>query len=566
VPYEGERILEQETFTPEVLITPDGSTVLDFKQNLFGYVWFKVNGKKGQKVALIHGECLDESGNFTLKNLGARINNFQRIDYVLKDGVQEYKPTFTAHGFRYVKLIAWPEKVVTENFKSIAVYSEMEEIGTFECSNPMVNRLINNVKWSQRSNFLDIPTDCPTRERAGWTGDISVFAETGSYLFNTNKFLNKWLKDLALQQFDNGIIPNTIPNVMLKMIGFLNGSAGWGDVCYTVPLTLYKMYGNKSTLERQYKSMVKWVGFNERRARRMHWTNLFRFGKESKYIVDRGYHWGEWLEPNHVMVLDSIKSILFKGDAEVATAYFAYSTKILSEIAGILGNVDDRKKYMDLHLKIKDAYLNAFCKNGVIKSDRQCKYVRPLAMDLIGGETANNIALQLNDLVIENGYKIGTGFLSTPWILKVLSDHGYTETAYKMLENTERPSWLYEVKKGATTTWENWNGINDDNVPNNSLNHYAPGAVVAWLFNSVAGIRPLEAGFKKVLVKPIVGGSLTYVNCSYKSAAGKIDIQWRREGDAFKLKLTTPVATEIVLPDGAKFTVNAGSYDYSCKI
>ncbi|MEI6577886.1 MAG: family 78 glycoside hydrolase catalytic domain [Eubacteriales bacterium] len=565
VPSEGEKILEHETFAPEVLVTPDGSTVLDFKQNMFGYTQFKVSGKAGQQVTLTHGETLDQNGNFTLKNLGSKTHRFQRIDYILKDGPQVYKPTFSAHGFRYVKLSDWPEKVLPENFKAIAVYSDMEQTGTFVCSNELVNQLVNNVRWSQKSNFLDIPTDCPTRERAGWTGDIGAFAETGSYLCDTRKFLNKWLTDVRAQQRKNGIIPNTVPNVMSKSMEFMNGSSGWNDAVELVPYTLYKMYSDKAVLEDQYECMTRWLEFSAKRAKHTHWLNLFKRGEHRKYIIDTGFHFGEWLEPGHVMSADCIYTIFVKPDDEAATAYFAYSAKLISEIAGILGKTGDEKKYAELYNKIKVAYQKEFIKDGVVKSKRQCRYVRPLALGLIEGETAKTVAKQLNDMVAANSYKIGTGFLTTPWVCNVLVKYGYTDTAFKMLENTARPGWLYPITKGATTIWENWNGIDDNNKPTNSLNHYSPGTVVGWLFNSVAGIKPLEPGFETIQIRPTVGGSITFVNCTYKSIAGLISVSWKLEGDCFTLDIETPRKTEVVLPDGSSQEALAGKHSYSCK-
>lgn len=562
----GEKILEHETFIPEVLVTPDGSTVLDFKQNLFGYTRFTVTGQAGQRVTLVHGETLDEHGNFTLKNLGSKTRRFQRIEYTLKDGTQTYQPTFTAHGFRYVKLIGWPEEVLPENFRAIAVYSDMEQTGTFECSNARVNQLVSNVRWSQKSNFMDIPTDCPTRERAGWTGDIGVFAETGSYLMDTRKFLGKWLADVRAQQGVNGVVPNTVPDVMSKAMGCLNGSAGWNDVVEILPTTLYKMYGDKDVLEQQYESMTRWLDFCEKRAKRTHWLNVFKRGSHRRYIVDTGFHFGEWLEPGHVMVKDTLYTMFVKPDAEVATAYFAYAARLISDIAGILGKTGDKVKYVELYDKVKAAYQKEFIKDGTVKSKRQCRYVRPLALGLVDGESAETIAKQLNELVIANGYRIGTGFLTTPWINSVLVEYGYTAIAFRMLENTARPGWLYPVTRGATTIWENWNGIDEQGKPTNSLNHYSPGTVVGWLFSCVAGIKPLTPGFETIQIKPTPGGSLMFVNCSYKSAAGLITVAWKLENGRFTLEIETPRETEVVLPNGSIRRVEAGKHSFECDI
>ncbi len=564
---EGEPILEHERFTPEIIITPDGSTVLDFKQNLFGYVTFSVTGKRSHTVKLTHGETLDEHGNFTLKNLRFELGPFQgqgllqEISYTLKDGMQHYKPSFTAMGFRYVKLENWPEPVLPENFTAVAVYSDMDEIGHFACSDPAINRLVENTKWSQKSNFMDIPTDCPTRERAGWSGDIAAFCATGSYLMNTERFLAKWLKDLALQQRADGCVGSIIPSV--GMPSFVDGSAGWADAAVIVPYTLYQFYGSRDVLCDQYDSMKKWLGFLENRAKKSRFLNRLRRNPYRDYIIDTGYHWGEWLEPGHVMALDAVRNFFFP-DAEVATAYYGYVSKLMSDIAAILGKSTDAERYGALSENIKTAYRYTFTNDGLVQSRRQCRYVRPVALDLLPeADKVKNVA-RLNQMVIDNDYKIGTGFLTTPFILPVLTDYGYVETAYKMVENRERPGWLYEVDHGATTIWENWNGIDDKGVPTNSFNHYAFGAVTGWFFSRVAGITPLAAGFKRVQIKPVPGGSLTHADCRYQSASGLIISSWKRAGDDFSLSIEVPVETHIHLPDGAMYQVSPGQYGFSC--
>jgi alpha-L-rhamnosidase len=569
VPSEGEPIREQERLTPEVITTPDGSTVLDFKQNLFGYVEFSVTGASGHTVKLTHGETLDEKGNFTLKNLRLEGGFFQglglrqEIEYTLKDGEQQYKPIFSAQGFRYVKLDNWPEAVVPDNFTAIAVYSDMDEIGHFECSVPEINQLVQNTKWSQKGNFMDIPTDCPTRERAGWSGDIASFCEAGSYLMNTNRFLAKWLKDLALQLREDGRVGSIIPDVGMPAI--VDGSAGWADAAVIIPYTLYKFYGNKGILEDQYESMVKWLAFLEKRAAKTRFTNWLKRNPHKAYVIDTGYHWGEWLEPGHVMAVDALKNFI-APDAEVATAYFAYSAGLLAEIAEILGRSDDAANYRALSDKVKAAYRYTFTKDGLVESDRQCRYVRPVALNLIPDEDKSKNVERLNQMVIENDYKIGTGFLTTPFILSVLTDYGYAETAYKMVENRTRPGWLYAIGKGATTIWENWNGIDDEGVPRDSFNHYAFGAVTAWFFSRVAGITPLEAGYKSISIAPIPGGSLTHVGCRYKSSAGQIRSSWNRTERDFDLSITVPTETTVRMPDGTIHQVSEGEHTFSCRL
>jgi len=571
VPSDGERIVEQETFKPVVITTPDGSTVLDFGQNLFGYVEFKVNGDTGRIVTLRHGETLDENANFTMKNLspegGALLRLeplLQRVTYTLRDGEQTHKPSFTAHGFRYVKLENWPEPVKPENFTSIAVYSEMEETGYFECSNTLINQLVSNARWSQKSNFLDVPTDCPTRERAPWTGDIAIFCEAGSYLMETRRFLAKWLKDVALQQRGDGCVDNIIPSVEAGF-RFLNGSAGWGDAAVIVPYVLHRVYGDVGILEEQYDSMVRWMGFLERRARKTHPFRWLKKNPYRAYTMDTGYHWGEWLEPGHSMFRDMVRNFI-KSDSEVATAYYAYSARLVSEVAGILGREEDARKYKDLSGKIKKAYRYNFTDGGIVRSRRQCKYVRPVALDLLPESEKEGCVRVLNGMIAQNDYRIGTGFLTTPYVLSVLTEHGYAETAYRMLENTGRPGWLYEVEKGATTIWENWNGIDENGVPTDSLNHYAFGAVVGWLFSHTAGITPLEPGYSKVRIRPVPGGSLTFARCSFNSPGGLVKSEWAIEHASFRLTVEVPVEAQVHMPDGTVHNVQKGRYIFTCDI
>lgn len=567
VPSEGEPVLEQEHFWPTVIQTPDGNTILDFGQNLSGYVKFKVKGPENHKVRLVHGETLDENGNFTLKNLEPEGSDEmdqpfgQMIDYKLKEGYQEYKPTFAHCGFQYVKLENWPEEVKAENFEAIAVYSDIRVNGEFECSNEWINRLVENVKWSQRSNFVDIPTDCPTRERTGWTGDISIFGESACYLSDPKKFILKWLEDVRLEQREDGAVSYMVPDFGLMDEAY--GSAGWQDVIYTLPWTLYQFYGEKEILEKYYDSIRCLVDFNQKRALEIHDANKNRTERHRKFIIDTGFHFGEWLEPGSVMIED-VKTAIEHPDEEVATAYFGYSAKILSKIAGILHKEDDERKYDELYRNICEAYQKEFLKNGHVVSDRQCRFVRPVALDLVTESEKRTIVKDLNKKIIANEYKIGTGFLTTASILPILTEYGYIETAYKMLENTKQPGWLYAVTKGATTIWENWIGKDEKNVPRDSMNHYAPGSVVAWLFNTVAGIRPLKPGFELIKIKPLPGGSLQFANASIQTCKGKVVSSWKIESDRFLLHVEVPETAQIYMPDGSVCGVSAGKHDFSC--
>lgn len=581
VPHEGEPVLEREQFPAKVLKTPDGNTVLDFGQNLSGHVQFTVTGKAGHTVTLKMGECLDENGNFTTKNLqaeGSAEMGFngalgQCLTYTLKEGSQTYKSQFLISGYQYVLLENWPEEVKADNFTSIAVYSAMPFISDFTCSNPLINQFVRNSQWSWRSNSVDIPTDCPTRERAGWGGDINVFSETANFYCDTRKFLHKYLGDFMSLQTEEGSLPFIIPEVPFELIKGLKtqripySSAGWADALVNIPMVLYRFYGDTSEMEFVYEAAKKYVDYDLKRAKKRNWNHLLRLGKHYDYILDTGFHWGEWLEPGSVMVKDGVKA-LFTPDAEVATAWLYHSAKQVSEMAHLLGKPEDEAHYAEIAKTVRNAYRKEFLKGGKVTSKRQCRYVRPIAMGLVDYEEGRVIAKQLNDMVITGGYKIGTGFLTTYRILMVLCDYGYVDTAYKLMENEGCPGWLYEVKKGATTTWENWLGVDDNGKPTDSLNHYSPGAAVAWLYQYCAGIRLEKPGFEEIKIQPVPGGSLTWAKANYESCKGTIVSEWKIENGIFYLHVQTPagVPTTVILPDGSNHTSNGGVMNLDCKI
>ena len=565
IPHEGVPVLEKERFSPKVVVTPNGETVLDFTQNLAGHVEFTVTGRAGQTVKLEMGEAFDEHGNFTVKNLSddtgpdGMSTLGQTLTYTLTDGTQTYKSQFLISGYRLVRLTDWPEEVKPENFTSIAVYSDMKPTGSFACSSDMINQFASNTRWSWHSNSVEIPTDCPTRERAGWTGDINVYCESATYQFDTRQFLKKYLEDMKSHQLKNGSLPYIVPVVEIlpgKLNRFANDSAGWSDALVNIPMTLYDITGDLSLIELVYDAAKKFVDYDIDRSKK---------GRKN-YLLTAGFHWGEWLEPGRPMPADIVRGLI-KTDSEVSTAWLYQSTRQISEMAALLGKKDDEKKYAELAEKVRKAYRKEYLKGGKVRSDRQCRYVRPVFMGLADPEECKTIIADLDKMVRKNDYKIGTGFLTTYKILQTLTDYGYAETAYRMMENEEYPSWLYEVKKGATTTWENWLGINDEGVPYNSLNHYANGASIAWLYKYVGGIRPAAPGYEKILIQPVPGGTLTWARTSYDSAKGMISTVWKLDGKTFKLHVEVPkgVETQVVLPNGETFAQTKKSADYSCK-
>lgn len=414
----------------KLLDTPDGKTVIDFGENIAGYVEFTVSGKAGEEVKLVHGEVLDSKGNFTMRNFHFESSpEFplycakQEIHYALSGKGQEtYKPSFTFMGFRYLLVEKWPGKVNPDDFTAIVLCSDMEQTGYFSCSNTLLNQFYQNSVRSQVGNFIDLPTDCPHRERMGWTGDAQIFCRTAATNFDVQAFFTKWLRDVSTAQKEGGEIPNTVPFESMPTEEGPGGpvcSSGWGDAVTIIPYKLYEVYGDKRLLEAMYPAMKRWVEYEARSA-----ASQIKDAEnpDSPYIWDSGFHWGEWLEPSDKPQSEYMK----EPKDETATAYFAYSAKILAEIAGILGNSADKQKYSALAQKVKTAYINTFTDNGTIDGgNRQCLYVRPLALDLLPEDKKQAAADKLSEIVADNGYHIGTGFLSTPYLCEVLTKAGY---------------------------------------------------------------------------------------------------------------------------------------------
>lgn len=553
-------ILENESFTGKLKKTPNGETVIDFGQNLAGYVEFTLYAHAGERIVLYHGESLDENGNFTNANFqpGERHKEGtiqQKIVYICKEGINCYKPSFTIMGFQYVKI---ETDISLENavFTAHAVYSQMEQLSNFSCSNVDMNQLFHNSIWSQKSNFCDIPTDCPTRERAGWTGDAGVFVNTGLYLMNCYPVFRKWLGECRLIQHENGKVYNIAPpnNKGGFMTEMLSESVGWGDACIIVPYHLYLRTGNIQILEENYEMMKKWYSFLEERAKTKREPNLRLENPYALYTVESGMDYGEWCEPGVNM-----RAVMANPKKSIGTAYLAQSGKMMSEIARTLGKEEEAVYYQEIADKAKKAYRYVFTNNGKIESDRQCEYVRALKFNLLSKEESEHAARDLNQLVIQNDYHLNTGFLSTPFLCEVLVSYGYVETAYRLLLQDTQPSWLYAVKKGANTIWETWDGIGEDGKVKESLNHYSYGVISGWLIEGVCGIH-VENG--SLTIKPCPFPALNHAKVVYASPIGKIESGWRYEENqiVYQFEIPSNVTGKIVLPNAEIFTVSAGRH------
>ena len=558
-------IVQKEQFSAKLLHTPDGNKVLDFSQNLAGWVSFSVSAKEGQKLKLTLGEYLDGEGNFSDKNfetIGRRQQLHQIIEYTCKEGRNEYRSQLCISGFRYALLETDIEVDGTE-FTSHAVYSDIEQTAWFHCDHELVNRLFENAVWSTKSNFVDIPTDCPQRERSGWTGDAALYAYTGLRIMDTYPVFRRWLAEERAVQYEDGRVRNFAPRRSPKlsfMDKLYDGSTAWGDCSVIVPYEMYRFSGDREILKENYRFMKKWLQYCEKKAKKSRLRNLFDPYKN--YIIDTGIHYGEWLEAG-ISMQEGMKEVIFKGVPEIATAYFAYSCRLMSEIAEILEEKEDAVYYRELAARVREAYCHLEMKDGKIGGKRQCRLVRPLAMDLLDEETKKNVAAELNELVIENGYHLNTGFLTTPHLCRVLAENGYIDTACRILLQEETPGWLFAVKNGATTIWESWEGCFGD-IGVASLNHYSKGAVVSWLIDGICGIK--TAG-REVSVRPQITSLMNEASAVYDSPLGRICSFWKRENGSLRFEVELPANAKgtLTLPDGREETLMVGCNRFSCR-
>jgi alpha-L-rhamnosidase len=534
----------QELKPVEMLVTPEGDTVLDMGQNMIGWMKIRVNGPAGTSVKLRHAETLDKYGNFYTENLRSAD---QTNIYILKgEGTEKWEPRFTFQGFRYVAVSGWPGEINPDDFTGVVIHSYMEPTGHFDCSHPMVNRLQHNIVWGQKGNFLDVPTDCPQRdERMGWTGDIQVFANTANINMNTASFLTRWLGDLEADQLENGAVTHVVPDVLNGG----SGAAGWADASTVVPWSLYQSFGDERVLARQYNSMKAWVNFMKERAATA----------GDPFVWDTDWHFGDWLSfatlshPNYPGAYTDIDLI--------ATAYFARSTSLTLEVARLLNKTEDVNYYSQLLQNVKASFQKEFLTpRGRLSSDTQTAYLLALRYDLLPKELRQRASEYLLRNVRSRGH-LTTGFLGTPHLNHALSEFGYKEDAYNLLLRKEYPSWLYPVTMGATTIWERWDGIKTDSTfqsPSmNSFNHYAYGAIGEWLFREVAGIKNATPGYKQILIHPNPGGGLTHARAIQKTLYGRLSSEWAFEDGSFMLEVTVPANTtaQVVLPYAATVQV-----------
>ena len=558
-------VTEHERFHPLISTAPNGKKLLDFGQNIAGYVSFRVSARVGQRMFWRFGEMLDQEGNLTLKNIQLsnkkKTTPLQQIEYICGEGLNEYKTCFAVFGFRYAE-VETDVELNPDDVDAVAVYSDMEQTGFFTSSNELLNRFFDATVWSAKGNHLDIPTDCPTRERHGWTGDAQIFFETAGYLFDFAAFSRKWLNDVFDWQEKSGRLPHIVPDGGADFyMRTMNGSVGWADVGVLMPYRYWKLFGDESILRRFYPGMAKYARFMESRCGKnmpVFAGNIKVTAKAKQYLVNVGQSYGEWAEPADVC---AFKWTDFAAPhPEVSTAYTAYVLRLMSEIASQLGHEADAAEFKIYSEGCKKAYQDLVSgRKYTLNTDRQAQLVRPLAFDLLNDTQTEYAKKRLLEALENYGWRLGTGFLSTPLILDVLSAIDI-ESAYRLLENEEIPGWLSMPKAGATTIWEAWEGPASVSGGIGSLNHYSKGAVCEWLFKTMCGIN--VSGENHFVIAPLPGGHFTHAEAIYNSVYGKVQSGWKREDGKTVYTITIPsnCTAEIILPGGTRQTVTAGEY------
>ena len=563
-------LTEHEKLTAQLIRTPSGKTVLDFGQNIAGYASFSLTAEAGQTVKLRFGELIGEDGEFTQKNIqcsNKRITTpLQQVVYTCREGRNDYKTTFAIFGFRYI-LVETDVPFTAEDFTAIAVSSDMERTGWFESSNPLLDKLVENTVWSARNNHADLPTDCPTRERHGWTGDAQIFCSTASYLFDYEPMAEKFLNDVYDWQRKDGCLPQIAPPGGTDFYMYtMNGSVGWADAGVIMPYVLWKQYSDKGILSRRYDGMKRYAEFMMRRCGK--WGGPYAKPvniplKEKKYLVNCGQSYGEWAEPQDIYTMNFMD---FAGPhPEVSTAYTAYIMDLMCEIADELGRRADIAKYKEYSDGCRRAYQAMMkTKEFTLDTDRQAQLVRPLAFRLLNEEQTEFAKKRLLMALENYSWRLGTGFLSTPLILDVLADIDL-DAAYRLLENEEMPGWLFMPKSGATTIWESWEGDRAKGSGVASLDHYSKGAVCRWLFDTMCGIR--ISGENRFIIAPRPGGRFTHAKASYNSLYGRVESGWEKTETGWAFTVTVPAncTAEVRLPDGQVISQSAGCKTYEMR-
>jgi alpha-L-rhamnosidase len=533
--------------------------IFDMGQNMVGRLRIKVSGDAGTTVTLRHAEMLNPDGSLYTTNLRSAK---QTDRYTLKgEGEEVWEPRFTFHGFQYVELSGYAGTPTCDTVTGIVLHSDMEQTGSFSCSDPLLNQLQHNIEWGQRGNFVDVPTDCPQRdERLGWTGDTQVFIATAAYNFDVAGFFTRWTRDVEDEQSPEGAYPMVVPNPTVRKnvrivwpSAAVDGGPAWADAGVICPWTLYQVYGDTGVLAERYDSMRRYVEY----------LNATSRDGLRCYPGYEGWHgFGDWL------ALDGSSDRFGNTSKELlGTAFLAHSSNLLAKIAGVLGKADDAAHYRALFERVRSAFLERFVTTrGLIGGATQTAYVLALHFDLLPAELRPIAVDELVRDIKRRENHLSTGFVGTPYINWVLSENGRPEVAYDLLRQTTWPSWLYSVTQGGTTIWERWDawthdkGFQDPGM--NSFNHYAYGAIGAWMYAVIGGIAvdPERPGYKHIVMRPLPGGDLTRAEAQLRSIHGTIRSAWTTEGGGFDWQITVPANTTatVYVPAGEGVAVREG--------
>jgi alpha-L-rhamnosidase len=540
VPHDGPPVRRQQVVRAvRTWTSPSGRQLVDFGQNLVGWLRLTVSGPPGDEIVVRHAEVL-EAGELGTRPLRSALATDR---FLLSGGLDTFEPTMTFHGFRYVEVTGWPGPFRADAVEAVVVHSDLRRIGTFECSDPLLNQLHSNIVWSMRGNMVDLPTDCPQRdERLGWTGDISVFAPTASYLYDVRAFLSSWLADLELEQrAGGGVVPVVVPDVLKFMelpeeFATPQSMAIWSDAAVWVPWALWEAFGDLDQLRRHYPAMT---------AHAAHVESLL----SPTGLWDKGMQLGDWLDPD-APADDPLKA---RADPSVvATACFYRSLAQVVGAASALGNTADAARFGALAERVRRAFVEHYVSaDGVVRSDCPTVYALAIGFGLLSDSHEHQAGMRLAELVREGGYRVATGFAGTPFVLGALSSTGHLDEAYRMLTERGCPSWLYPVTMGATTIWERWDSMLPDGRINpgemTSFNHYALGAVGDWMHRTIGGIAPLAPGYARALIAPVPGGDLTWAQAGLQTPHGRLACRWELADGRLDVEVTVPDGVTAVL-------------------
>ena len=563
----------EEVPAREILTTPNGETVVDFGQNMAGTIRVEIRAEAGEEISFEHGEVLDSDGNFTYA-FSDTAHEQKDVYISAGESGEVFEPEFTYHGFRYV-CVTGGKDWRPEQFTAKAISSANPVTGSFRCSDEKLNQLQDNIYWSQRSNTVGIPTDCPTREKAGWTGDVVTYGETALYNQEMTAFFEDWLESIRREQKENGHVMNTVPLIKNYIQQTYAGSLGWGDVILTLPMQLYRLSGDKSVLAACRDAMEKWVN-----AMHIAADELPQGMEESPenenqhYLINTGFHFGDWLVPsvkNEAGFSDGPASSFLTMNV-VDTALLAADADLFAETLEILGETEKAEDYKAYAQRVRKAFCEELCtEDGKLKQEMQGSYILALKYHMVPEEMEKGFAARLAEMIVENDYKPDAGFMSVPFILDVLCNYGYRDLAWKVLNQKNCPGWIYEVEHGATTMWENWDAVRPDGaVDKCSFNHYAFGCVGNFLYRRVLGIQNAGIGYDHICLEPGYDFDLDWAEGSYHSVHGEISLRWEKmknadgsDGAGIKVSGWIPANTEgeLVLPDGSRQKLGSGGFE-----